>query len=399
MKNKILFILVSILSITAYAQPQRKCGFGNVQQRLTQHPDYAKYDLEKKIVHKTARQNKMDTVIRIPVVVHVIYRLATENISTAQIQSQIAVLNKDYRKLNPDTTNAAGWSKADVKFEFILATLDPNGNPTSGITRTSTTRDDIGNTSQYYSLVPAWNNQRYLNIWVCDVGSDLLGFAFPPNSPGVTPQEDGIVIGSKYFGTVGTTSTPYNLGRTTTHEVAHYFDLLHIWGNDQNPSCNTDDLIADTPNQNAEVYSCAARTSCTSVDQLSNFLQYVDDACMGNFTLGQKTRMRTALYTQRDSLQYSASLGLTSISESNLLNETKIYPNPMSGNFFIELPENTIPNSIKVQIFDITGKEQNFKTKATVKGLQVELTNQKTGVYFLQLRNKNFSLTKKLIQH
>ena len=311
------FTFLSILLSTCFvvfAQAQRKCGFDAVQQRISQHPKFDNYILNKQLAYKNFAHDKMDTVIRIPVVVHVIYRLSIENISTAQINSQLPVLNKDYRKLNADTTNAAGWSKADVKFEFILATKDPNGNASTGITRTSTNVDNIGNTSQYYGLVPAWNSERYLNIWVCDVGDVLLGFAYPPNAPGITPQEDGVVIGTNYFGTTGTVQAPYNLGRTTTHEVGHFFDLLHVWGG-QNASCSTDDLISDTPNQDTEVYTCGTRTSCGSTDQLSNFLQYVDDACMGNFTLGQKTRMRTALYTQRDSLQFGKLFEITSIAE------------------------------------------------------------------------------------
>ena len=133
MKNLLLLFGLISLGIFAQAQLQRKCGFDVVQNRIAQHPNYAEYQEQKQLTYKTFTPQKMDTVIRIPVVVHVIYRLASENISTAQINSQLAVLNKDYRKLNADTTNAAGWSKADVKFEFVLAKKDPNGNPTNGI--------------------------------------------------------------------------------------------------------------------------------------------------------------------------------------------------------------------------------------------------------------------------
>lgn len=398
MKNIAFLSFLFFTCLSTDAQHQRKCGFDLVQERISQHPDFESYQLNKQLSYKNFTQQKSDTVIRIPVVVHVIHRLASENISTAQINSQIAVLNRDYRKLNPDTTNAAGWSKADVKFEFILATKDPNGNATSGITRTATTVDNICNTRQYFALRPAWNRERYLNIWVCDVGQFLLGFAYPPNAPNVSAQEDGVVIGSEYFGTTGTVQSPYNLGRTTTHEVGHFFDLLHIWGSDANPSCGTDDLIADTPNQDSEVYNCGSRTSCGSVDQLSNYLQYVDDACMGNFTLGQKTRMRIALYTQRDSLQFGKTFGITSIPEQNDAVNFQLYPNPSSGIFQIKGISKVQKIKLQIEVFDLAGKIISTETKASQNGLLIDMTAVPNGVYFVRITNGEFSSTKKLIK-
>ncbi|MFT6166387.1 MAG: hypothetical protein ACJAV5_000484 [Vicingaceae bacterium] len=399
MKHLTLLSILLFTCFAAFAQPQRKCGFDAIQQRISEHQNFDNYLLNKNLIYKNSKQNKMDTVIRIPVVVHVIYRLISENISTAQINSQIAVLNKDFRKLNPDTTNAAGWSKADVKFEFILATKDPSGNPSNGITRTSTTVDNIGLSNQYFNLVPAWNRDRYLNIWVCDVGPNLLGFAYPPNAPGVTAQEDGVVVGSNYFGTTGTVQAPWNQGRTTTHEIGHFFDLLHLWGTDFNPGCNTDDLISDTPNQDGPEPNCGSRSSCGSADQMSNFLQYVDDACMGNFTLGQKTRMRTALYTQRDSLQFGGLFEITSISELPIQEKALIYPNPSKGVFQIELPENTNINKVEIEVIDLTGKLVRSQTKQDKNGLIVSIDSAPSGVYFVRIMNGEFSSTKKLIKH
>ena len=400
MKNLLLLFGLISLGIFAQAQLQRKCGFDVVQNRIAQHPNYAEYQEQKQLTYKTFTPQKMDTVIRIPVVVHVIYRLASENISTPQINSQLAVLNKDYRKLNADTTNAAGWSKTDVKFEFVLAKKDPNGNPTNGITRTSTTIDDICGSSRYATVRPAWNRDRYLNIWVCDIDDFTLGFAYPPGAPNVSADEDGVVIGPEYFGTTGTAQAPYNLGRTTTHEIGHFFDLLHVWGNDNNPSCNTDDGVSDTPNQDDVEYdNCGARTSCGSRDQMSNFLQYVDDACMGNFTLGQKTRMRTALYTQRDSLQFGDFLRLTSIDERLLASALNIYPNPSQGVYRIELEDMGSTELFEVEVFRATGQKISVETKRTPSGLLLNMETAPNGVYFVRLTKDEFSSTKKLIKH
>lgn len=400
MKEFLAFLLIGMTCFSTEAQDHKRCGNQEITSKIQQHPDYENYLLEKEKKIKNFSFNKMDTVIHIPVVVHVIWRTNSENISTQQIQSQIDVLNLDYRKMNSDTTNvAAGFSKSDVKLEFILATLDPNGNPTTGITRTQTSTDDIGLTSQYFNLVPAWNHRRYLNIWVCDVGNNLLGFAYPPNSPGVSPQEDGVVIGTQYFGTLGNVSAPYNQGRTTTHEIGHYFDLLHPWGNDRNPSCSTDDMIADTPNQGVEVYNCPnTHTSCGSADMLSNFMGYIDDACMGNFTLGQKTRMRMALYTQRDSLQYANALGLVSVREIDYLKKTQIFPNPSNEAFQFIFSNKVNPKELTLEVFDIAGRSINFRTKQLHQGYILELPDAPSGIYFAKINAGEIAVVKKLIK-
>lgn len=398
---KKFFFVILMFSFSIYAQNSRRCGFKDVQHNIQSHPNYNDYLVQKKLLEKSFYPTKSDTVITIPVVVHVIYKSAAENITYAQIKSQIDVLNEDFRKLNFDTTNvASGFSKADVKFEFSLAIQDPNGNFTSGITRNQTNEDNICgiNKNQYYKLVPAWNNNRYLNIWVCDAG-ELLGFAYPPNAPGVTADEDGVVIGPEYFGTSGTAIPPYNLGRTTTHEVAHYFDLLHLWGNDQNPNCSSDDQIADTPNQGLEIYDCPnSNVSCGSADMLSNFLQYTDDNCMGNFTLGQKARMRNALYMSRDSLQFGEQLGLVGIKEFRIIDNTSVFPVPFRD--YLNIQNNKISNwnNIIVSLFNANGKLLEVKTNSISNGLKLNISNLKSGIYFLRLVNGNSYTFKKIIK-
>jgi hypothetical protein len=237
------------------------------------------------------------TVIRIPVVVHVLYTNSTENISDAQIQSQINVLNQDFRRTNPDATNK--WAQAaDVEIEFVLATSDPYGYATSGITRTNTTtstwqtNDAMKDNNQ--GGQNAWPSSQYLNIWVVgklvnSAGRTILGYAqFPGGGSAVT---DGVVIAHNYFGSQGTVQTPYNKGRTATHEVGHWLNLKHIWGDSND--CAVDDGISDTPNSNAPNYGCSTgKTSCGTADMVENYMDYSDDACMNLFTAGQKDRMR-----------------------------------------------------------------------------------------------------------
>src|SRR6478672_7469103 len=176
-------------------------------------------------------------LITIPVVVHVVHREKRENISDAQVKSQIRVLNRDYRAKNPDKSKVpAVWKSlvTDAKIEFQLATKDPAGNPTNGITRTATTvasfKPDDSVKSKKTGGVDPWPTDRYMNIWVCKLADPLLGYAQFPGGPAKT---DGVVILHSAFGTGGTTAAPFNKGRTATHEVGHFFNLRHIWG-DQN---------------------------------------------------------------------------------------------------------------------------------------------------------------------
>ena len=252
---------------------------------------------------------RVNGTITIPVVVHVVYRTSTENISDAQIASQMQVLNDDFRRLNADADNT--WNQAaDSEIEFCLATVDPNGNATNGVTRTQTSVSAHGTNDSVKSNSSggknAWPTDQYLNMWVCNIGGSILGYAQFPGGPAST---DGVVMDYRYFGTIGTAQAPFDGGRTTTHEVGHWLNLRHIWGDG---NCNQDDFVSDTPNSDAPNYGCATgHVSCSSVDMVQNYMDYSDDGCMNLFTDGQKTRMR-ALFAAggfRESLLNSAACG------------------------------------------------------------------------------------------
>lgn len=232
-------------------------------------------------------------VITIPVVVHVVYNNSTENISTAQIQSQIDVLNEDFRRQNSDASDTpsifAGVA-SDVEIEFCLATVDPNGNATNGITRTATskrsfrTNDDVKKSNKGGKA--AWPAADYMNMWVCDIAGGILGYAQFPGGPAAT---DGIVVDYAYFGTIGTATAPFDLGRTATHEVGHYLNLRHIWGDG---GCGVDDFVSDTPVAGGPNYTGApcnsSPNSCNTgagdlPDMFQNYMDYSDDACMNLF--------------------------------------------------------------------------------------------------------------------
>lgn len=254
------------------------------------------------------------TVYQIPVVVHVIHNGEAQgvgtNISDSQIQSQIEVLNEDYKRLNADSVNIPAEFKSlysNIGFEFVLAKRDPDGHITNGITRVEgvksswdpySSSDDMLLKSQDY-----WPSEDYLNIWIVQSLGIYLGYAQYPESSliGLSPpydaETDGVVIVYDAFGSIEKDPTAnlqsrFNLGRTSTHEIGHFFGLRHIWGDG---GCGVDDYVDDTPVAEDNYSGCpnlgASSTTCGSQDMFMNYMDYVDDDCMNLFTLGQKDRM------------------------------------------------------------------------------------------------------------
>jgi len=253
-------------------------------------------------------------IIKIPVVVHVI--TFTPNpiaISDQKIQSQITVLNQDFRKKNSDWTNTPDEFidlVADVGIEFYLATKDPEGQPTNGIIRSSgeingwdgrSTKDEpIENFPLYFTSQggqDAWPNDKYLNIWIADL-SDIKGGLWMggyAHLPGCDPRMDGVVIDPRVFGTLPPLKAPYTLGRTATHEIGHWLNLHHVSGKEG--SCNDGedgDYVDDTPLQCKQYRGKPSypQYSCGTSDMFMNFMDRVDDQAMYMFTKGQKQRMR-----------------------------------------------------------------------------------------------------------
>ena len=310
MKNVTRLLFLALLCCVSWSvTAQRNCGtMDKLEDNLQANPQY--FDQMQALEQFTRSYDggADKATLTIPVVVHIVYNNNTENISLAQIQSQIDVLNADFRRQNADRDNV--WSQAaDTEIEFCLATVDPQGNATSGILRQSTSRtsfssnDDMKFNSRGGS--DAWPAGDYLNMWVCDLSGGLLGYAqFPNSGPAST---DGVVMDYQYFGTVGAATAPFDLGRTTTHEVGHWLNLRHIWGDG---GCNASDFVSDTPDSDASNGGCQiGSVSCNSVDMVQNYMDYSDDACMNLFTQGQKTRMRAALTGARASLLNSNGCG------------------------------------------------------------------------------------------
>lgn len=303
MVRHLLLLPVLALLLTANAYAQRSCGANEVLLRqLQENPEMQQIRdaIEQRTTQFIQSGGAKDrVVVTIPVVVHVVWNTSAENISDAAIQSQIDVLNADFRRTNADAGNTPSYFQgvaADCEINFCMAQRDPNGNATNGIVRrqTSVTSFSTNDNVKYYNNggSNAWPRDQYLNIWVCDLGSGLLGYAQFPGGPAAT---DGVVCDYAYFGTIGS-QQPFHLGRTATHEVGHWLNCYHIWGDD-GTSCNGTDNVSDTPNQADETYQCPSgiRLSCNNGpngDMYMNYMDYTDDACMNVFTTGQKNRMQ-----------------------------------------------------------------------------------------------------------
>lgn len=228
--------------------------------------------------------------IQIPVVVNVLYRTAAENISAAQIQSQIDVLNRDFNGTNTDFSlvpSIFSGVKATVGISFVLDAVYRKAT-----SKTSwSTNDDMKIVAK--GGMAAVSPTTKLNLWI--VGkmlsgtSTILGYA---QFPGGATSTDGVVIAYNYFGSTGAVSAPYNLGRTATHEVGHWMNLRHIWGD---ATCGSD-LVSDTPSHNAPNYGAPIYphySTCTGtpVEMTMNYMDYVDDNAMYMFSNGQKARI------------------------------------------------------------------------------------------------------------
>jgi PKD repeat protein len=305
MKKTINLLLAIFLTGVAGAQTHQCGTMENHEYLLQTDPNYAanREAIRQQTIayqNSPAASNGSRSVVTIPVVFHVVYGNSTENISDAQLLSQITVLNEDFRKLNSNfsqTPNVFQSVAADMEIEFCLASVDPSGNPTNGITRTSTTVSSFNTNNNVKRASNGgkdpWPTSSYLNIWVCDLGSSLLGYA---QFPGGNPNTDGVVITYYSVGKppANTFSGAYNLGRTATHEVGHWLNLYHIWGDDDG-ACNGSDEVADTPNQSDSNGGCPnfPHVSCNNGpngDMFMNYMDYMSDACATMFTNGQKAR-------------------------------------------------------------------------------------------------------------
>lgn len=347
-------------------------------------------------------------LITIPVVVHIVYLDESENFTDLEVQAQIDGLTADFRKLNENAAIIPPVFQplaADIEIEFCLATVDPDGRSTNGIVRKETTytgvaqsyfdsrrricHDDIGGSD-------AWNPNDYINIWVGQLGGPLGVSTFPGMAE--SELEDGIFVDPKAFGFFCSFENGFFHGRTLTHEMGHFFNLYHIWGEN---GCEVGDFVGDTPDQNTSYLGqcpLPPQVSCGSEDMFMNYMDYVDDNCMAMFTFGQKMRMLAALDTlPRSNLKNSNGCAKVNPIDITLTpDDILIFPNPASDCVHVDLDlDNELP--LRMAIFDTAGREI-YSNQVFVKDLRTfDISNLSNGIYFIYFETNNQVASKKLI--
>ena len=308
--KKLLLYTILLISISSFnLNAQRNCGTLDMMEIEEEHPEQAAQlkEIEKQTNNWIQQLNENKSaagIITIPVVFHVIHTgtiSTVNNIPDAYLLAQLDQLTDDFRRMNSDLDNV--WNQADdTEIEFCLATTDPNGSATNGIVRHlySTGTWSRGNIEGSIKPSTIWNRNSYLNIWVIpnpttDSGGGLLGYA---QFPGGAANTDGVVIKTSSTGSI-TTPNPsggsYNIGRTGTHEVGHWLNLRHIWGDGP---CGADDFVGDTPESDNPNFGCSiGHVSCGSTDMVQNYMDYSFDNCMNLMTTGQKNRMQALFGT------------------------------------------------------------------------------------------------------
>jgi hypothetical protein len=413
MRTFFVLLGVFIISLGKLAA-QRACSSSSyLQNELNNNPSLAdKLNAIETFVKKhapvikpgNAMAREQQFIIKIPVVVHILYHLPTENISDQKIFSQIDMLNQCFRRANADTNNTPPIFKAraaDCAIEFQLAISDPQRKSTTGIIRKYTPvtewKDDDKIKFSSEMGDDAWDAQSYLNIWI----GNLKGLAGYSSVLGGAANKDGVVIEYSDFGL--NDKSGYELGRTAVHETGHWLGLKHIWGD---AYCG-DDFVDDTPKQGDFTSGCptTSRTSCNNAadggDMYMNYMDYTNDACVNLFTEGQKTRMR-ALFAPggaRYGILSSTGLSAPVIVEAPLPDEApkwlypQLYPNPATNEIILDISYDTRWVGRLISVFNVNGQpvlRQTINSKVQT----INISALKPGVYFLSIMKEDGSYIK-----
>lgn len=419
--KQLLFTVILATTTTVFGQIDRCLSPAAIEYQENLTPGFTDHVND---VFTTAKdmgdwsQHKSNGVHTIPVVVHIVYNLPEQNLPDSVIYDQIAILNEDFNRLNADTVNMRPdfeIVKGNPEIQFVLASLDPSGNPTSGITRTQTMTESFGSlnvaTGDFSDLeavkssanggIDPWDQNRYLNIWVCNMAVNffgtelvaLLGYATPPAGLPNWPQGgptanliDGVVIQFQAFGSnnpnpLDPGSGPVDVrGRTPVHEIGHYLGLRHIWGDGD---CTAEDGIDDTPNADAQSnQDCDdTKNTCTDniqgvdlPDMIENFMDYSAETCQNTFTAGQVQLMKGVLESERYDLAHNNPAA--GINELPMI-AVEVFPNPSSD--VLNINTKGIINTYNLHSLD------GRKIDIQLEGTQLNVSALAPGSYVLEI--------------
>ena len=422
--------------------PQHSCGQHIVLKELLENDDFkAYYDQEQKSFSSNNQISapKSSVLHKIPVVFHIVHNNGVEKIDRSQVLDALEKLNIDLRALRPDTSTVDSLFKpliADIEVEFVLATKAPDGTCFSGITMTETpysyNNGDINGSDQVDAVMMSndvfqgnWPGNQYLNVFVCgSVGTGIAGYTYYPSGFFGNAMNNGIWLRHDYCGSIGTANP--SASKTFVHEVGHWLNLPHTWGSTNEPglasNCSSDDGVADTPNTIGSQWCNYNETTCGSVANIENHMEYTP--CRKMFTLGQKARMRTALNSStggRSNLITPANHFATGIDTTapfckadffanryitctgdSLYFQDYSYHNPISWNWHFEganpdssILENTYATYPLPGVFDValtaTGDSTNYLTELKNDAIIVMDYNGEQLPYYEGFENINFN--------
>ncbi len=434
-----IFLFVALaLSPAMQAVGQRRCAAAQYDSLLqAANPSYrhGRELLEKLIQQDNAARRggrvsgtQADTLIEIPVVVHVIHNTqngriggtGNPNISDARIRSQMDVLNEDYQRRNADRTKtpaAYAGVAADLNIRFRLANTDPNGQPTTGITRHYNRKSEFA-TDEMRDLadIASWPTNRYLNIWVTSISGVFIGYAQFPDGTGLAgldpvnglEKSDGVMVDYRNFGRgPEVDSEVYDQGRSATHEIGHWLGLLHTWGD---RDCG-DDFINDTPrifgpNEGIDLDCPEFFSACSGGrvrNMTENYMDYSPDACMNLFTKNQSQRIRQVLVLSPRRRQLLESLR-PQLPASDVLAIAKVYNNPFYVSQSAANPfrlDVLLKNrqDVTVEVFETAGKKVGVQLFAQIQSssLTVGLNGLPQGLYIVRVRTATEMQARKVV--
>lgn len=408
MRRFLLCLLLPCTMAAAFAQTDCR-QYEYAQQQLTANPQqagvYNNIESFTRNLSTTVRTgtsgsgtSSIPAIITIPVIIHILWNTADQNITGDQVQSQLDVLNKDYRAANTDIGKVPSYFMpfvADAGFRFELAKKDPQGRITNGILRKYTGFSNFGmdDRAKYSSIGgdDAWDADKYLNIWVCNAAGGILGYSSLPGDP---KDRDGVVINTNVFGTLNR-SGQFSKGRTATHEIGHWLNLRHIWGDG---NCG-DDKVDDTPPQQTPTRGCPSgeKFSCGSTahgNMYMNYMDFTDDMCMMMFTQGQRERMR-ALFEPggpRYALLSSDALDPNGLPQPAPLPETPaaaafdvlLYPNPTAATLNFSFAEGVNGLGRLIRVYNQMGQLVKSEILSSHQP-SMDVTNLRAGLYFIKV--------------
>jgi hypothetical protein len=382
-------IIIALLLGVAPLWGQQRCG--------TPQPSDADYLIPAQQV------DQRNNILTVPVVFHIVLEDDHPGISEAEIKSQLDALNRDFNLRNADIFQVPVLFRkyrASANIEFCLASKDPQGEKSMGITYTTTDIENIGQhifqdgrQSVHYDVLggkDAWDTDRYLNVWVAEMESFSGRSSFPAMGK---KEEDGVVVDPAFFGNLGNADPMHTDGRTLVHEVGHYFNLRHPWLDN---GCEFDDGVEDTPQQDKAYFGCPdpeTSKSCGSLDMVQNFMQYGYDPCLLYFTKDQVDMMRNILQTTRKGLLMNDE-ACKSAEETSTL---QLFYNPVKQNAQIIGGKPDI--SYTFNIIDLSGKILELNIANGYYSPGVDLSDYPVGVYIIQVEGEGQTISKKIFKY